>query len=134
MALMRTANPALNANTFEGTQVDSGDQVMTLQGTVNKTGFLFFLLVLASGWTWSQARLNPAAVGQWMWVWLLVGFIIGLVTVFKKAWAPVTAPVYAIAEGLVLGGISAFFEMQYPGIVIQAVALTFGTLGALLIV
>ena len=131
MALMRTANPALNANTFEGARADSGE-AMTLQGTVNKTAILLLLLVLASCWTWTQARVNPAMVGQWLWIGLLVGFIIGLVTVFKKEWAPVTAPIYAIAEGLVLGGISAIFETQYPGIVIQAVALTFGTLAALL--
>ncbi len=134
MALMRTANPALNANTFEGDCAESSGETMSLQGTVNKTAFLLLLLVLASCWTWSQARLNPAAVGQWILISLLVGFIVGLVTVFKKEWALVTAPVYAIAEGLVLGGISAFFEKQYPGIVIQAVALTFGTLAALLIV
>ena len=132
MALMRTANPALNANTFEVASADSSSEAMSLQGTVNKASFLLLLLVAASCWTWIQAGLNPAAVGQWIWISLLVGFIVGLVTVFKKEWAPVTAPVYAIAEGLVLGGISAFFEKQYPGIVIQAVALTFGTLAALL--
>jgi uncharacterized YccA/Bax inhibitor family protein len=44
----------------------------------------------------------------------------------------VTAPIYAVLEGLFLGGISAIFEMSYPGIVIQAVALTFGTLFCLL--
>jgi uncharacterized YccA/Bax inhibitor family protein len=55
------------------------------------------------------------------------------VTVFKKKWSAVTAPAYALLEGLFLGGISAAFEAKFPGIVIQAVALTFGTLFALLI-
>jgi uncharacterized YccA/Bax inhibitor family protein len=53
--------------------------------------------------------------------------------VFKKEWAGVTAPLYALAEGFLVGGISAIFERLYPGIVIQAVMLTFGTLAALLL-
>jgi uncharacterized YccA/Bax inhibitor family protein len=56
-----------------------------------------------------------------------------IVTVFKKEWAPITSPIYAVLEGFVLGGISSIFEASYPGIVIQAVGLTFGTLFALLI-
>src|SRR3990172_362777 len=63
----------------------------------------------------------------------LGGFVLALVTVFKHAWAPYTTPIYAVLEGLALGGISVIFEANYPGIVSQAVFLTFGTLGALLI-
>ncbi len=129
---MRTANPALNAGTFTGARAVSEQETMTLQGTVNKTALLLALLVVASCWTWSQAHLHPLAALRGTFVWALAGFVVGLVTVFRKAWAPVTAPVYAVLEGLVLGGISAAFEIQYPGIVIQAVALTFGTLAALL--
>jgi uncharacterized YccA/Bax inhibitor family protein len=55
-----------------------------------------------------------------------------MVTIFKKTWSPVTAPIYAVCEGAFLGGISAMFEMQYPGIVFQAIVGTFGTLFALL--
>jgi uncharacterized YccA/Bax inhibitor family protein len=62
----------------------------------------------------------------------LGGFIAAMVTIFKKQWAPVTAPIYAVLEGLLLGGISAVFELRYPGIAFESVALTFGTLFALL--
>jgi uncharacterized YccA/Bax inhibitor family protein len=62
----------------------------------------------------------------------LGGFIAALVTIFKPAWAPVTAPIYALLEGLFIGGISSIAEAQFPGIVIQAVGLTFGTCLALL--
>jgi uncharacterized YccA/Bax inhibitor family protein len=61
------------------------------------------------------------------------GFVVALFTNFKKEWSPVTAPVYALLEGLALGGISAMFELRYPGIAIQAVGLTFGTLFVLLL-
>src|SRR3546814_5969463 len=52
------------------------------------------------------------------------GFIVAMVTVFKKTWAPITAPLYALLEGFFIGGISAIFEAKYPGIVMQAVGLT----------
>jgi uncharacterized YccA/Bax inhibitor family protein len=53
---------------------------------------------------------------------------VAIITVFKMEWSPVTAPIYAVLQGLFLGGISAMFEMQYPGIAIQAVGLTFGVM------
>lgn len=64
----------------------------------------------------------------------IIGFIFALITIFKKDWAPVTAPIYALCQGAFLGGVSAIFEMQYPGIVMQAVALTFGVLFCMLMV
>nr|MDP9323819.1 Bax inhibitor-1/YccA family protein [Acidobacteriota bacterium] len=64
---------------------------------------------------------------------VIAGFIVAMVTVFKQSWAPYTTPVYAAVEGVALGGISVVFEARYPGIVSQAVFLTFGTLGALLL-
>lgn len=134
--MMRTANPALNAKTFSqlGYPVDT-NKVMTLQGTVNKTGLLLILALITASWVWNQffESGNPAAVSTWLQVGLFGGFVVAIVTVFKKTWAGITAPIYALLEGLFLGGISAFFEARFPGIVIQAVGLTFGTLLCLLI-
>lgn len=76
---------------------------------------------------------NVDAMSLWMMVGLIGGMIVAFVTIFKKTWAPVTAPLYAVLEGFALGGISAMLEATYEGIVIQAVALTFGTAGCLLI-
>ena len=131
MSLWRTANPTLNAGTFTGAQV-SGEEAMTLRGTVNKSMVLLALLVLASCWTWSQVTATPQLLRNTLWV-SIAGLVFGFVTVFKKSWAPVTAPVYAVLEGVVIGSVSFIMEHQYPGIVIQAVALTFGTLFALLV-
>ncbi|HYX36898.1 MAG TPA: Bax inhibitor-1/YccA family protein, partial [Oligoflexus sp.] len=78
------------------------------------------------------ATRDPGAINLYMMVGVFGGFVVALVTVFKKTWAPVTAPLYAALEGLALGGISSFFEARFPGIVIQAVGLTFTTLLALL--
>ncbi len=133
--MLRTANPALNSKTFEGLDY-TGDRtnVMTIQGTVNKTAWLLCALLLTSSWTWNKffETGTPASVGIWIMIGAIGGFIVALVTVFKKTWSPVTAPLYAALEGLFLGGISSIFELKFPGIVIQAVGLTFGTLFCLL--
>lgn len=127
--MMRSSNPALNANVFRDARVVPGQQSMTIQGAVNKTLVLLFLLVLSANWTWSRAT---EAQGL-MTLGVFGGLIVGFVTIFKKEWASITAPIYALLEGLFLGGLSGLMEMQYPGIVIQAVALTFGTLFSLLL-
>lgn len=131
--LMRTSNPVLNEKRFAGfAELGAG---MTMQGTVNKTGLLLLCAIGSAAWTWHQfmEAHSAAAVVPWLWIGTIGGFICALVTVFKKEWSPVTAPAYALLEGLALGGISAVFELRYPGIAIQAVGLTFGTLLVLLL-
>ena len=134
--MRRTANPALNANTFAGLERSyDGTETMTIGGTVNKTGVLLLLCLLTAAWVWQKffATHDPVTVAPYLITGALAGFVVAIVTVFKKKWAAVTAPLYALLEGLVLGGLSAIFEAGYPGIVIQAVGLTFGTLFALLL-
>ncbi len=133
---MRTANPTLNSKTFTGFRsvTDSSD-AMSIQGTVNKTGILLVLALISAAWTWNlyYTSGSAAAVMPWVIGGAIGGFIVSIITIFKKQWAPLTAPVYALLEGLFLGGISSILEAQYPGIVIQAVGLTFGTLWGLLL-
>ncbi len=137
---MRSGNPALQESTFldlaSGSVVSREGEVMTVNGTVNKTGILLLLTVLTAAFAWSQTitptgELAPGA-GIYMWGGLIGGFILAMVTIFKKTWAPVTAPLYALVEGFFLGAISAMFAHLYEGIVMQAVLLTFGTLFAML--
>jgi uncharacterized YccA/Bax inhibitor family protein len=144
MALMKTSNPALSDKTFRdlsggqygrlGGLVDAVNR-MTLSGTVNKTGVLLICALATAGWTWHlfmQSR-DMTDVMPLMLVGMFGGLIFGLVTSFKKEWSPVTAPIYALLEGLLLGGLSAVMDLRYPGIGIQAVSLTFGTLFVLLL-
>ncbi len=141
MPLMKTSNPALGSRTFQdlagsryGGAIDLSAR-MTLSGTVNKTGILLVCAMATAAWTWHlfvQSR-DMAEIAPYLLAGLFGGFIMAMVTVFKKEWAPVTAPIYALLEGLALGGLSAVFDFRYPGIAVQAVGLTFGTLFVLLI-
>ena len=121
---MRSGNPALNKNTFKKI-TNNLDQVMTIDGTVNKIATSLFILLLAAVYTFTSGVnfIIPGLIG---------GFIVALITIFKKEWSPYTVPIYAGLEGLALGGISLIFNNMYPGIAQQAIFLTFGIFAALL--
>src|SRR2546423_6258507 len=106
---MRTSNPTLNAKTFERFGPIAAGEGMTIEGTVNRTGFLLLLLIATATWTWTRAFAGVPVQG-YLWTGLLGGFAVALVTIFKPATAPITAPIYAALEGLALGAISAVFE------------------------
>lgn len=142
--MIRSGNPALKESTFldlgTGTVVTRDSGAMTLNGTVNKTGFLLLLSLITAAFAWSQStvalpngEMAPSAgVIGYMLGGAIGGFVLALITTFKKEWSPVTAPLYALVEGFFLGSISAMYELKFHGIVFQAVLLTFGTLFALL--
>ncbi len=127
--MMRTGNPVLSDKAFENVNAYDQSSPMTVQGTTNKAFLLFGLILLSASWVWS----DPAKLSLYFFPAVIVGLVLALVTVFKKEWAMYTSPVYALAQGVTLGGVSAIFEKMYPGIVMQAVGLTFGTMFALLL-
>jgi uncharacterized YccA/Bax inhibitor family protein len=128
-SMFRTGNPALKETTFRGLPRVSGEAAMTLQGTVNKTGISLLVLIACAALVW-----NGTLPLGFVLVGLIGGLVTALVTVFKPTAAPITTPLYAAFEGLLLGGLSLLFEQRYPGIVMNAVALTFGVLAVLLAV
>lgn len=133
---MRTNNPAFNDKVMAGlSRSYAGAEVMTVNGTITKSIIMLVLLLLTAGWTWNMyyTGADAARVMPWMMGGLIGGLVVALVTVFKKEWASFTSPIYALLEGLFLGGISAILDAQFPGIVIQAVGLTFGTLFVMLL-
>lgn len=105
---------------------------MTLNGTVHRTFFLLCLVVASASTVWGLLYTQPELVYPLMLVGVFGGFICSLIAIFKKPWAAVAGSAYALFEGLAIGGISAVANLAYPGVVPQAVALTFGTLFALL--
>ena len=121
---LRSGNPVLSKSTFSNT--GSISEKMTINGTVNKTAISLLLLVGTGYITFTT--INPG---------LLIGcgiggFIVAIITVFKKEWAPITVPIYAILEGGLLGGVSFMYNSLYDGIVTNAIFLTVGILLSLL--
>jgi uncharacterized YccA/Bax inhibitor family protein len=121
---LRSGNPVLTKKTFNN--VSSSSSQMTIEGTVNKTALSLFLLVGTGYLTFNP--INPAII----FTCGIGGFIVAIITVFKKQWAPITVPIYAILEGALLGGISFMYNSLYDGIVTNAIFLTVGILFALL--
>jgi uncharacterized YccA/Bax inhibitor family protein len=127
----KTSNPALKA--FQN--VDQiGARPMTVNGTSEKTALL---LILATGtaalaWRWSAS--SPDSVGGMVAAGFLLGFVVAMVTIFRPQYSPITAPIYAVLEGLGLGALSAAFNKAMPGLPAQAVMLTFGVLFGMLVI
>lgn len=122
---LRSGNPVLSKKTFDNTI--SSDNKMTIEGTVNKTAISLFLLVGTGYLTFNTINLVlliGCGIG---------GFILAIITVYKKEWAPITVPIYAVLEGGMLGGISYMYNSLYDGIVTNAILLTVGILVSLLI-
>ena len=120
----RSGNPVLNKSTFLSSDVQS--EKMTINGTVNKT-LISLILLITSGY-YCFTSISPiiiigGAIG---------GLIVAIITIFKKEWAPITVPIYALLEGCFLGGISYMYNTMYEGIVSNAIFLTIGILLSLL--
>ena len=136
---MRSGNPVLREKAFRDLPA-TGEQ-MTINGTIAHTGILLLLALITGGWTWHHFALvaqqsgpaaGMAAISLYLGGGLIAGLVLALLTCFVSRWASITAPLYALAEGCVLGGISAIFNLKYPGIVLQAVMLTAGVLAVML--
>jgi uncharacterized YccA/Bax inhibitor family protein len=127
------ANPTLSPQVFSDASIATRGEPMTVQGAVNKTAILLAITTCSATYTWQlYFRGETASATGWMVGGMIGGLILAVITCFKTAWSPVTAPLYALFEGLFIGALSSMFEQRMPGIVIQAVMLTFGTLAALL--
>ncbi len=125
---MISGNPTLGEQTFQelGQSRTAAGHEMTIEGTINKTGILFFILMLGASLSWF------APSSTFMWGGAIGGFILAMITIFKKEWSPITAPIYAGLEGLFLGAISVMYEQAYGGIVFNAILLTLGVFAAML--
>ena len=132
ITIMRSGNPVLQESTFTDISQRGYVQPMTLTGVVNRSVLMLLLVAAAAASVWSYSASHPAVIYPAVMTGALGGFVVAIATSFKRNWAPVTAPVYAVLEGLFIGGISMVMEQRFPGLVLQAVLLTFGVMFALL--
>lgn len=125
---MISGNPTLSKKTFQNVDRTTSQQgTMTVSGTINKTIMLFLILLVGASISWYQ----PSQL--FIWGGAIGGFVVAMVTIFKKEWSPFTAPLYAGLEGLFLGAISVMYEAAYSGIVYNAIVLTLGVFAAMLL-
>jgi uncharacterized YccA/Bax inhibitor family protein len=134
MRAMKSSNPVMTGKIYEKAgRVSAGDSAMTINGTINKIGLMLLLVIGAAAYTWKIVMgENPGSAGTLAMVGAIGGFIMAMVTVFRPQSSAITAPIYAILEGLFLGAISAVINASYPGVAFQAVLLTIGTLFTML--
>ena len=128
MALFNSSNPTLSENKFRDTVISTtitNDNAMTMKGTLNKFGFMLIMLMGTAYYSWKEASNLGENTMPLIWGGAIGGLIIAIVLIFKKEWSPFLAPLYALLEGLFIGAISYYYNAVFPGIVIQAVGLTF---------
>lgn len=135
MAIFSSGNPALSEKSFQKSLIEENNgMVMTERGTMNKFFLMFLLLMGTASLTWN-AYFQAKDVSSWIIGGAIGGLIVALVMIFKKEWAFILAPLYALCEGAFVGGISAHYSYAFqkvaPGIVLQAVVLTFGVIIAM---
>lgn len=125
MGLLKSSNPALQEKTFQGTILEgiSTGEEMTLKGTMNKFGVLVMLMIGSTLFAWSQFYKGSDPMPLIL-TGAFGGLILAVIMAFKKQWSSFLAPAYAILEGLFVGSISAMYNYTYPGLPVQAVALT----------
>lgn len=141
----RSSNPTLGPGVFANARNYGVGESMTIQGTINKSFVLLFLIIISAGWIWQKFAqpINPWATDQQIYEQVsklmgigfiggIAGLILAIIMRFNLKSSTYLAPVYAICEGVFLAGISARYEMMYPGLVMQAIVLTFATLFCLL--
>ncbi len=133
MAIFKSGNPTLTEKMFDKSlSMDASLQgTMTVKGAINKFGFMMLMLIAGAAYNWHLfEELKQDTMNVLMMVGIFGGLITAIAISFKPNWAPFLAPLYALLEGLFIGGISvimnAAFAKSYPGLVMQAVGLTFG--------
>ena len=142
------SNPALNDSTFDLSYDAAPRDIMTMNGTIAKSLMLVGILGLAASFSWAMTTsggvFNASAAMPWILGGAIGGLVLALITIFAPKASPLTAPVYALAQGLFLGAISAMYEATYgvgvngsatpfSGIVVQAAGLTICVLGVMLV-
>ncbi|MFP4556327.1 MAG: Bax inhibitor-1/YccA family protein [Bacteroidales bacterium] len=126
--MIRSSNPALSEKVFAKHRAETQSDVMTFAGTKYKTLIMLALVVLGASYTWRLASIGAPSTNVWMIAGGIGGFITAIITAFSPRSAHITAPIYSVLQGLLLGGLSAFMAAQFEmAIIMQAVGLTFAT-------
>lgn len=125
-----TSNPAFSQYIWKNNRSKSSK--MTLNGIFFKSLLSIILVGITTWYVWDLVYKN-VDVKWYILGGLLAAIFFSLLTSFKNRWAPITTPLYALAKGFFLGGISAYAEIKFPGMPMKAVAITILTFFVMLI-
>jgi len=139
------SSPLLKESVFQQeTQNSTGTHVMTVAGTATATGVLLTLLIAAGWFGWHQVTpvqvftnsfgetvYSGGNIPSWIFLLAIVGFVAAIAGSFVPKLSPILGPVYALSYGVLVGAVSAFYENQYQGIVLQAVGATIAVFGVM---
>ena len=133
---MRSTNPAMRVIKAQAGQMNFGgtDSAATLAGSANKSLLLVAITFICGYFAMNYINFyNSAFTSKTILIGgVIITLAVALITIFKPNLAPITAPIYAVVEGVTLGIISQFFEFKYPGIVSTAVISTFSVVMVML--
>lgn len=130
----KTGNPALNNKSFDNLGYSPTGEIMTLDGTATKSILMMLLAIIAGYIGWATIAAAQMGAAYMLIGGILIAFIVSLIIIFVKKTSPILAPIYALIEGFVLGAISYTYEVQFGGIVLQAILLTAGIFLAMLLI
>lgn len=125
--MFNSSNPVFGRNIFENTARNFTDSnTMTVKGTMMKAMLMLILVLIGASYTWKMAfdSVAPNGAMGWMIGGAIGGLVTGLIISFVPKSAGWLSPIYSILQGLFLGAISAYFEVMYKGIVLNAIGLT----------
>ncbi|WP_452232358.1 Bax inhibitor-1/YccA family protein [Lacinutrix sp. MEBiC02595] len=130
MRLDKTSNPAFS-NYFWKDKKSSAPK-MTVSGIVIKSLFCIAIIAVITVYVWS---LYSAGFDmQWfLYGGIISSIIISVIISYKHNWAPFLVPLYAIAKGFFLGGISSFAHAKFPNMPYQAIGVTIITFFTILL-
>jgi len=135
--MYRSGNPALNDSTFEKSAYTDApwwggheSNTMTIEGVSEKTGLLLLITTsTALATAFSMPEAAPLA-----FLGALGGFIVAMIVIISGSMNPILICTYAALQGLFIGGMTWYFEIQLalPGIGLLAAFLTFLILGGMI--
>lgn len=118
---------------FQREDFDSYEEAMTINGTAFKAFILIMLVTISATFSYINFSMSENTIGI-IGVSAITAFAISLITSFIPKISPVTAPIYAVSEGILLGVISLFANQMYPGIVFPAILLTISIAMSMLLI
>jgi uncharacterized YccA/Bax inhibitor family protein len=118
------ANPVLSRAGFADAHAAANETPMTLAGTISKTAMLMVLCAFAAGGVWATSSTIGPSIGTALTIAAVAGFALAIGTTFMPRWAPITAPLYALVEGVLLGGVTLLINARYAGLPLMALGLT----------